>query len=325
MTFEIRNRGSEPCHLMSWDLPLKYDALNFLRVRRGAVELEYDGRLVRHGEPPERLYITLEPGESASVEADISRLYPVQLPGEYTATLNATLDDAYAGTSLRSRSSESLEPVRLAETSVTFTVEAGDPPRMTIGQAVRLQKPELPEEAQARYAPAFLVGGSPTERDHTQSAHMFAEWLAGKARDKLLYADTSRLYQKWFGANLRPFSWFPSHKEMVTMNFDKINDRLNSWMPVTYDLTRTGCSPGDHAWTVTNSSYIYLCQGFFDHIVWPGFYSKTVTLVHEWVHGAVGLGGTETYGKIACENLAANNPRAAIANADNYAAFAEEV
>ncbi|MFB7355967.1 M35 family metallo-endopeptidase [Streptomyces gardneri] len=324
MTFEIRNRGSETYRLMSWDLPIEGEALKFLRVTRGEVELEYDGKLVRHGEPSASAYVTLHPGESTSVETDISRLYPVQLPGEYTVTLDARLNDVYAGTALRSRSVESLEPLRLLETSVTFMVEAGDPPRMTIGQAVRLQVPEPPEEAQARYAPAFLVGGTQTERDHTLSAHLFAEWLSGKARDKLLYADTAYLYKRWFGANLKPFLFLPSYKDTVTTNYGRISDRLNSWVPVTYDLTRTGCA-GGHAWTVANSATIYLCQPFFDNNVYPGFWSKTITLIHEWVHAAVGYSGDPASGKDQCLNLAATNPGVAIGCAENYAAFADEI
>src|SRR5690349_10202284 len=85
--FEISNRSEQIFRLLTWDTPLAQHPLNFLSVTRDGEDLQYDGPRVKRGDPSDEDYLTLGPGETRRAETDISRLYPITEPGEYTATL----------------------------------------------------------------------------------------------------------------------------------------------------------------------------------------------------------------------------------------------
>ncbi|MDV5143171.1 M35 family metallopeptidase [Streptomyces sp. SBC-4] len=330
VTFEIRNAGRESYRVLVWDTPLRGEPFNFLSVSRDGIELHYDGKLVRRGDRPEEGdYVTLASGESQSADVDISRLYPVQLPGEYTVTLNATLYDAFSVPSEADagvRSVADHEPQRLAPTSVTFTVSAGDPPRMTLGEAARLDQPSA---KLARISQPWVIGGTEAQQSETRSAHFYAWYLAQKAYGQLTGSNpgANSLYLKWFGINaqLFPFSGLTRYN-VATMNFGSIKSKLEGptiVLPLMYDLTGTGCHANWYAYTYTNSGKVWLCSLFWGSPLFPGPYSKAATLVHEWAHAAANL-SDHAYGQPACLNLAMNNPWNAVSNPDNYAFFADE-
>ncbi|WP_190219667.1 M35 family metallo-endopeptidase [Streptomyces griseosporeus] len=325
MTFEIRNAGQETYRLLTWDLPLEDEPLNFLTVTRDGNDIAYDGKLLRRGSPLAKEYINLAPGASKSVEVDISRIYPVQAPGEYTVTLNATVHDVYAiaEDAAPTHALDEFEPLPLAETSVSFTLSRGDPPRMTIGQAIRLEEPPLSAE---RAATPFLEGGTPTQRNDTISAHNRAASLARRAGDRLRGNNPDSLYYRWFGANGQAVPPYPpTLRDLVDGNYYTIANRLDGFPPVVYNLQMIDCTPNVHAWTVVNSGKVFLCKPFLDAPVYPGFFCKSMTLVHEWVHAACGIAGDPASGESACLNLARTNPRKAIFNPDNYAGFVNEL
>jgi hypothetical protein len=60
--FRIRNTSNQAYQLLTWGTPLEDDAAtSFLTVYRDDELLEYDGRLVKQGEPVDRDYVTLGP------------------------------------------------------------------------------------------------------------------------------------------------------------------------------------------------------------------------------------------------------------------------
>ena len=331
--FEIRNTSRETYRILTWGTPLGGDPLDFLTVTQDDVELEYDGPLVYHGDPAKDDWITLEPGASRSAEVDISRLYPIDLPGEYTATLTTTLADAYpvknkADRNLRSRGDYQSHP--LDETKVMFVVEAGVAPRMTAGQAARHAELERAGDLAIRREYIFnpiLRGGTKKQRADTLTAHTGMVALAAKAYNLLTNNNIGANvdYREWFGKDGKFFPWGPNRSAWVRGTFDHLRQLPNAAFPIvpTYDLTAN--KPGSNAYTYSNSWTIYLCKGFRDAKVGGYPSSKRSILTHEWTHARGGTSDYGTYGDAAARALAISDPQKAVTCAENYEYFSESI
>lgn len=329
--FEIRNAGSETCRILTWDTPLGGDPLNFLTVTCDDVELQYDGRLVKRGNPAEDDYITLEPGASRSVEADISHLYPIDVPGEYAATLTTMLADVYPVTGrsdpdTRNRPEQQSHP--LDEAIVTFVVESGATPKMTAGQAARLAELERSGGLAVRTGSSpinpVIIGGTKQLRSQTRAAHWDMLGQAATARDALSRTSigANPTYRKWFGKDGKFFPWGPNRSTWVKGIFDNIRDIPNHVFPFpTYDLT---CTSGDFGYTYSGAWTVWLCRAYRN--AKPiGFDSKRSTLTHEWSHARGYTDNHNVNNATEAEKLALNDPARAVTCAFNCEYFSESV
>ncbi|MFE1908947.1 M35 family metallopeptidase [Streptomyces gardneri] len=332
LSFEIRNAADESYRILTWDTPLLNSPLNFLSVSREGSELPYDGPLVKRGDPSEEEYIDLAPGESRSGEIDLSQLYAIQLPGEYTVTLNAELADVYPATegSRGARARAHHDRHALESVSVTFVVEAGAPPRMTRGQAARLAESadgSPPQLAREPFMP-ILLGGTPARRDDVRNAHAHAVYMTAKSLDVLrFFGPANSYYRRWFGANVK---FLPVVMPMMTYDmsintFELVRSILNvpTFPFQTYALDGgPECNNSKFAYTYHHSRTVWLCKLFWDAPLYGAPDTKYGTLIHEWTHATAGT-SDPAVGTAACLNLASNNPRSAVCNGDSYEYFAE--
>lgn len=124
----------------------------------------------------------------------------------------------------------------------------------------------------------------------------------------------TRRYVEWFG-KFRQARW-----NTVETHFDKIDDAFKT-KALTLDCS---CSSGAYAYVYPNQPYkIYLCNAFWSAPM-TGTDSKAGTLIHEMSHFTV-VAGTDdhAYGQAAARNLARNDPKRAVDNADSHEYFAE--
>src|SRR3954453_19238786 len=75
VTLEISTQGDQSYQVLMWGTPFEGDgsAADFLTVERDGEILEYDGRLVKRGDPSDEDYATIGPGQSLFGQVDISR------------------------------------------------------------------------------------------------------------------------------------------------------------------------------------------------------------------------------------------------------------
>ncbi|MER7046152.1 M35 family metallo-endopeptidase [Streptomyces jumonjinensis] len=326
VTFTIENRGDTAVRFLVWGTPLEGTVTDCLDISCDGRPVEYDGRLVKRGDPTADQYVTIAPGESLTETVDISLAYPIDRPGEYTVALDTRLFDAFTVTgpaprALRLR--DELEPHRLSSPDITFTVVPGGEPTLTSGQSARKVEQArwsraATTEPQAKSrAPAFN-GGTDAERAEVTLAHDNAGYFTALALVQLQTTDpgTNALYDEWFGA------YDGDRFTTVTTHFTDI-DRVLRTEEITYDLTGEGCQPSYFAYTHKGGRTIWLCAQF-----WAasqiGIDSKFGTLVHELSH-AVSFTDDHVYGQSAARNLANTDPAQAITNADNHEYFVEEL
>lgn len=319
VTFTINNNSNEPYQLLRWGTPLEDEVTDFLTVERGGETLEYDGRMVKRGDPVDEEYLLLGPGESLSKEVDISRSYPIDRPGTYTATLKITLHDAFpvpenAKRAPRRRDAHRHHP--LDPTSVQFEVVPGSAPSQTAGQAARQASQQAKVSAKAK-APSFN-GGTSAQQAETVIAHNNAQYFASlsAAQLKATTGSTNTLHQEWFG------TFDQGRYDSVTKHYTDISNVLDTEQ-VTYDLTGTGCQPSYFAYTHKGDRTVWLCNQYLN-APQIGTDCKFGTLIHEWSH-AVSSTDDNAYGEPNCRNLATNDPGKATNNADSHEYFAEHL
>lgn len=321
LTFSIRNTGTTPYQVLAWGTPLEDEVTNFLTLERDGRILRYDGRYVKRGEPTERDYVVLGPNETLTRPVDISRSYPIDSPGEYLATLNVTLFDAFpvpgaAKQAPRLRGQH--QPLGLPPATVQFTVVPDGRPKQTDGQAVRAARQQGSPQPKAKAQDPSFNGGTATERDDTRIAHANAQYFAAQAALQLTTSPgtSNTLYNDWFG------TFDQGRYDTVIDHYSDINKVLET-ETVTYDLSGTGCQPSYYAYTYSGSRTIWLCSQYLS-APQIGTDCKFGTLIHEWSH-AVSNTDDHAYGETNASNLANTDPGKAIDNADNHEYFTEHL
>ena len=264
----------------------------------------------------------IAPGAKVDRKVDISRSYPIDQPGDYTATIKADLHDAFAvaGNSKQApRRRGQLERHPLPPVSVTFKVVPDGEARKTDGEAAR-ETEKLAKGggglAKAK-APGFN-GGTTQDQADAVVAHDNAQYFAALAAQQLNTetASTNSLYQDWFGA------FDQGRYDTVTGHYGDISNVLNN-ESVTYDFSGTDCDSDVFAWTNKGSRTVHLCSLYIS-APQIGTDCKFGTLVHEWSH-AVSSTDDYAYGETNAGNLANTDPGKAIDNADNHEYFTEHL
>lgn len=319
VTLDVTNNGSETLQVLTWGTPLENElTADCLRVERDGEVLPYDGKLVKRGNPTPDAYITIRPGQSARGRVDITTAYPVDRPGSYAVTLDATLFDVFTvpGTAKQPpRMLQDLQPHSLPASSARFDVVAGGQPKLTEGQIARAASQQQAKSS-AR-APSFN-GGTASQQADTVVAHGNAQYFAALAAAQLNAgpASTNALYSTWFGA------FDQGRYDTVTKHYTDIGNTLLNEQ-VTYDLTGTGCQPSYFAYTHKGGRTVWLCNQYLSASQ-IGTDCKFGTLVHEWSHG-VSSTDDNAYGEAACTALAMSDPGKATNNADSHEYFTEHL
>lgn len=83
LKFSLTNIGDGDWYVLAWYTPLEGLRSNCLKVSYNNELLQYDGIMMKRGNPPPEAYILLKPGGFVTSEFDIGSGYPVNVPGEY--------------------------------------------------------------------------------------------------------------------------------------------------------------------------------------------------------------------------------------------------
>lgn len=320
ITFEIKNTSNKTYQILKWDTPLEqkiYD--DFLTLQYDGQTLAYDGKFVKRGNPSLESYAIIRPGEQLKETVDISKVYPIYKPGDYTATLTSSIKDVFTitgNTKEAPRSRQNHEPHSLDSPKIHFKVIEDGQPKLTLGELAR-QENQIKKISLKAQGPNFN-GGTSTQQADTIIAHNNAQHFAELSASQLqgTAASTNSLYQEWFGA------FDQTRYDTVSKHYTDISNTLNSEQ-VTYDLSGTSCPPDTFAYTHKGDRTIWLC-GLYLNAPQSGIDCKFGTLVHEWSH-AVCSTDDNAYGEPACHNLATTDPSTAICNADSHEYFAEHL
>ncbi|TFK72461.1 zincin [Pluteus cervinus] len=240
-------------------------------------------------------YITLAPGESKTVEHDLSEAYNFSTSGEGSYDVEAR--------------------------NVFQIVQDGDK-LDTIYASNEAHTAEVVGSLTSRAIPAGHLGKRATFRSCSstqqtqlnQAAPNAQTYAAGALSYLQSHTSATTRYTTWFGA------YTAARHDTVLSHFTKISS--NTFTSYTFDCACTDA--GTYAYVYPGTfGVVYLCGAFWQAPL-TGTDSKAGTLIHESSHFTQN-GGTadNVYGQSGAKSLALSNPASAVTNADSHEYFAE--
>ncbi len=251
----------------------------------------YVGPLVKWNKPTASDYVRLPAGASKTYRVDLSSLY--QLGNGRYAVQFAGRDGAGASEA----SYKSSAPLTL----------------WTSGRSEAVQAVAADASPEANIS--FSGGCTSSEQTTLTSAVDAAIDYSTESKAYMSGSPSgTQRYTEWFG-NFVQKRW-----DKVETHFKKIDSAFKT-KAITLDCS---CNSSAYAYVYPNQPYkIYLCNAFWSAPM-KGTDSKGGTLIHEMSHfDIVANTDDKAYGQSACRNLADNNPKAAVQNADSHEYFAE--
>jgi peptidyl-Lys metalloendopeptidase len=325
VTVTVTNRSTEPQTFLRRGTAFAdlFDSPIFA-VERNGEPLQYLGRMVKYGPPTPADFITLGPGESRAVTVNIGDVYDLSFPGLYRVQIHAGMRGVSGRVPDFDGGARGSWTGQLGSNVVDFSIEA---------DAVRAYVPIDQRDGLSR-GPGINTGAdtftgcTAAEQTAVQAAIdkacLEAIAAAAAAQQVVTNAAGDANWIEWFGA------FNAARATTVRDNWNAIRDAIcptASSKKNEYVCHGGACSPGVFAYTlpITNPNTIYLCDGFWNAGNVPGrFDSRSGTLIHEMSHLKAGTSDF-AYGTTNCRDLATNNPANAIANADNYEYYAEDL
>lgn len=306
LVFTMSNDADAALHVLRWQTPFDGVTSDLFSVERDGAAVAYVGPMYKRAAPRAADYVELAPGESRTVEVDLSAYYDMKAGGQYAIR--------YA----RDAQSVLLEAQQASRAGVAATAAID-------ADAVTLWIDGAPgafdDEMSMQGVPGILaatnsfVSCSNTRRTQLATARNSAVTYATNAKGYLDAGTQGSRYTWWFG------TYASSRYSTVRTHFTNLKSALSS-QPYTFDCTCT--DRNTYAYVYPTQPYrVYLCGAFWSAPN-TGTDSRAGTLVHETSHFNV-VAGTDdwAYGQTAAHNLANSNPSRAIDNADSHEYFAE--
>lgn len=114
VTFILANGTNNAIRFLKWGTPFENSfTRDQFSVKHQEKSLQYQGRMVKRGKPTSTDYILINPRESLQTTVDITKAYPLNDTGQFTATYRASYLDLEASQGLTKVESSNM---------VTFTV-----------------------------------------------------------------------------------------------------------------------------------------------------------------------------------------------------------
>jgi peptidyl-Lys metalloendopeptidase len=314
MRFELANQGADDLLVLKWKTPLAGFESDVFVVERDGQRVAYTGRLVKRAAPRAGDYVRVPAGDSVSVVFDLSAVYDMRQPGNYTVRYEASgidvvREDFRRGQTVLSR----VDALESNTAAVTLSGEAFQVEQ----QAVEAAPANLTGKA---LTPTYLncsnsnissIGNALTNaQNYSTESYNFLVGLPVASRTG------DPRFTTWFGA------YTSSHYSTVQTHYNSLK---NAFSGQTFQLDCDCASDNSlYAFVYSNQPYhVHLCGAFFAAPA-TGTDSKAGTLVHETSHFTVVAGTSDyAYGQTACKRLATKTPNKAINNADSHEYFAE--
>jgi peptidyl-Lys metalloendopeptidase len=299
--FTMSNPTDKAVRILKYQTPFYGIDANLFSIQVGGDKVTYTGRMIKRGEPNARDYMTLRPGESKSIDLDLSAYYDFAKTGRYEVRYDEFLFDN-TGTAKR-----------VNTTPTVMWVDGNDqflPQRADMDPYFGLGVKAL------GVTPTFTKCTT-TQQSQIVTALNSADAYAANAKTYFgshSATSISARYTTWFGAAT------PARYTTGTNHFDAIQAAFAT-KPITVDC---GCKKTYYAYVYPTQPYkIYVCKAFWSAPN-TGTDSRAGTLIHEMSHfNAVAGTDDHVYGQAGAKSLAISNPDNALDNADNHEYFSE--
>jgi len=325
VNLQYTNNGKDTLNIYKRAIPTNGQLkTNMFAVSVNGKTVNYVGPVAKISTQAANAIISLEPGKSINVDITLSPSHDMRISGTYTIRYNMHSHKVLQSTSAKKVIVSNIIKVNVEGRSNVFLAESD-----------RLAK--ISPEMAANDTETDLIDGNPTFVDcHSDQKAAIKEGVEEGRK----YADQSLDYlneNKPKGKTPRFRTWFGNESvavqtknwNAVKKNFRNIRDALAN-KPKHYDCSCINDPDPEKkdffAYVYSHRPYyIYLCGSFFNAQP-SGQDSQGGTMVHETAHFEVVAGANDNaYGHELCQELAKDEPKKAVNNADSHEFFAENV
>ncbi|MEO8002080.1 MAG: M35 family metallo-endopeptidase [Arenimonas sp.] len=312
--FKITNTSKQAIKVPNWQLPS--DSLNsdLFDVYLNGKKVDYVGVMVKRAPITDADFITLRPGETKLVSADLSSVYDMTTDGEYSIRFKSYLQGAKTEKGQLLTSSNGRMAL-LQSPDLRTSIRSAAPTFSDMKVQMQLKKGK-PGSGSVVINGVTLAGCSSTQQTQAGAAVVQARLYTQNALNYLNAGTTGPRYTTWFGSytNTR-YNTAKAHFSSIDTAMDQSAGQIK---------INCACSGSEYAHVYPNRPYeIFVCRAF-----WPapatGTDSKAGTLIHEMSHFDI-VANTDdvVYGQTGAKNLAISNPDDALRNADSHEYFSE--
>ncbi|HEY2737221.1 MAG TPA: M35 family metallo-endopeptidase [Thermoanaerobaculia bacterium] len=313
--FTLTNQGADELLVLKWKTPFAGFEGNLFVVERDGERVAYTGRMVKRAAPRAADYLRIPAGESASVTFDLSSVYDMRQPGNYTVRYEASGIDVVREDFRRGQtvlgSLDALESDTAAMTLAGQDLRGGDLGLEPVSASATGDKALTPTYLNCTNSNISAIGSTlANAQNYATESYNFLVALPTASRS----ADVR--FKTWYGA------YTSAHYSTVQGDYLSLK---NAFAGQTFQLDCDCASDNTtYAFVYANQPYhVHLCGAFFSAPA-TGTDSKAGTLVHETSHFTVIAGTSDyAYGQTVCKSLATKNSNKAVNNADTHEYFAE--
>ena len=316
--FKVTNTSNQAIKVPSWQLPSGALDSDLFDVYRNGTKVDYVGKMIKRGPISDADFITLRPGETKLVNADLSAVYDMTNDGEYSIRFKSYLQGA-----------KTEKGQMLTTTNGRMTLLQTPDLRARIASAaptvsdMQVEMNQIQQKAGGASTKATTVvngvsyvGCTTSRTTNAGSAVVEARKYANNAKAYLTAGTTGPRYTTWFGSYTSSrYSTAKSHYTNIASALGQTGGQIK---------INCGCNQNYYAYVYPNQPYqIYVCKAFWTAGL-TGTDSKAGTLVHETSHFDI-VANTDdvVYGQSGAKSLAISNPTDALRNADSHEYFAE--
>jgi hypothetical protein len=123
VVFILENLTDKDIYVLTWYTPLEGLKGRIFKVMRDGVEIPYEGRMIKRGNPLREDYIHIGPRGSVSTTVDLASTYNMNTTGEYRVEFIRHIYDLAFDESIIPRKQAKHQEITISGNAVTFHVK----------------------------------------------------------------------------------------------------------------------------------------------------------------------------------------------------------
>jgi hypothetical protein len=120
ITFTLENVTHKDVYVLTWYTPFEGIKGKIFKVTRNGIEIPYEGRMIKRGNPVRQDYIHIKPLGSVSSTVDLTLAFNMDVPGEYRIEFIKHIYDLTFDEKTLPRTQAEHQGVEVSGNAVTF-------------------------------------------------------------------------------------------------------------------------------------------------------------------------------------------------------------
>ena len=120
--FRIENVSKDKIWILIWYTPFEGIRGKIFEVTRDGNPVQYQGRMVKRGDPRPEDYVSIDPGAYRSIDVDLSSAYDFSVPGTYQVRFKGRIYDVVKEAAALPKKRDQHQGMTITGNSIIFNV-----------------------------------------------------------------------------------------------------------------------------------------------------------------------------------------------------------